>query len=174
MRFFQNISICVAAMGCLLWVPSSVTAQSVPYKSSGQDAQYTPGDGDYCGVGKGTHMGKHVIDGNVQADGEFFPAPGIFFAGTFEGTQTAIAANGDELTSSLQGEVVLTFTEEGLVTGLWFPEFTITGGTGRFANASGELTGVAINPPFDPFTTDTRPFDWFIDGTINLGRSNKP
>ena len=54
---------------------------------------------------------------------------------------------------------------------MWFPTFEIdtANSTGRFRNASGTLLGVAINPPFDP-SMQLWPFDWFLDGEIDLGR----
>lgn len=169
---FPRLSIhCLTVLAFMSLAPAAYS-QSVPYNGSGTDASYEPGSGDYWGVGNGTYMGKHTIVGNVIPDGDFFPAPGIFFAGTFEGTQTATAANGDTLTSRISGEVVLSFTEEGAVTGLWFPVFEIIGGTGRFAHASGTQQGIAINPPFDP-SSEIWPFDWAIDGTINLGKAKK-
>lgn len=162
----------VVSLTALFTSTQQAAAQSVPYKASGTDADYAPGTGDYMGAGNGTHVGKHVIAGNVVPVGVFFPEPGVFFDGTFTGTQTVIAANGDTIDMELSGDVTLVFNEDGLAEGAWFPEFTITGGTGRFANASGVLSGVAINPPFNPAAA-VWPFDWDISGKINLGRKGK-
>jgi hypothetical protein len=165
-----------------LLLPHSAHAQEVPMKASGTNAQYFPfGDGnqnapgDYGGFGKGTHLGKHLVAGNVTADGTIFPAPNIFFAGTFFGSQSLFAANGDRLDIELlEGDVLLDFdVETDLASGTWSTIGVITGGTGRFDKASGVVDIVAINPPFDPFSTIAWPFDWFIDGTIDLGKKNK-
>ena len=142
-------------------------AQTVPHKASGSDATYVPGTGAYFGEGNGTHLGKHVIDGFVIPDGEFFPEEGVFFRGTFTGAQTAIAADGSTITATLEGEVELVFNADGAVEGLWFPAFEVTGGTGRFDGVSGAWEGVAINPPFDPSLSEW-PFDWSVIGTVDL------
>lgn len=144
-------------------------SQSVPYKGSGQDSTFEPGTGLYYGGGNGTHVGNHWISGQVIPDGAYFPEPGVFFAGTFTGRQITTAADGSTFEAELSGEVILRTTDSGLVTGTWFPHFEITGGTGRFANASGAFDGVAINPPFNPFTSAWA-FDWYVDGEIDLGR----
>ncbi len=162
----------LVALTLLFAQAQEANAQAVPYKASGTDAEYYPGSGDYEGVGNGTHVGKHTIAGNVNPDGVFFPEPGVFFAGTFTGTQTVTAANGDTIAMDLSGDVILVFNDDGLVEGTWFPEFTITGGTGRLANASRTLFGTAVNPPFNP-ASQAWGFYWDISGTIDLGRKGK-
>lgn len=186
MSVFRSLAITAVAFTALT-IGQSVFAQSVPFKASGKNAQYYPfgvpdqqSPGDYVGTGKGTHLGKHAIIGNVQANGAFAAGPlevgDVFFSGPFEGSQIAVAANGDELASDLSGDVVLTVCslEPFMVEGIWFPEFTIdtANSTGRFRNASGSFSGVAINPPFSPFSP-TWPFDWTMEGVIDLGRKGK-
>lgn len=168
----KNLKICCApitALILLLTIPNA-DAQVVPFKGSGMDSTYSPVTGDFSGFGKSTHMGRTYTFGNVQPDGAFFPEPGVFFAGTFTGVQVLIAANGDSLAFDIDGEVVLEFDPDtGLVVGTWTSTTTITGGTGRFANASGSAEVVATNPPFDPIAAEWL-FDYSFNGKINLGK----
>ncbi len=145
--------------------------QTVPYFALGRNAQFDPISGDYAGEGRGLHLGRHEIRGNVLPDGEFFPEPDIFFEGTFTGTQTVIAANGDTIEMEMYGDVLLEYdAKTNTAFGTWYPNFEIVeGGTGRFANASGFLSGEAVNPPFE-IDAATWPFDWFIEGEIDLGK----
>ena len=86
------------------------------------------------------------------------------------------AANGDELYMEFSGSVVLEYvdgSEEKEAFGEWTAKGRITGGTGRFANATGEdILIVAVNPPFD-VSQSAWPFDWSIDGEIDLGKKGK-
>ena len=183
LRGFVITAVAVAALS----IGQSAFAQGVPFKASGENAKYYPfgipeeqNPGDYVGTGKGTHLGRHAIIGNVLADGVFATGPlevgDVFFSGPFEGSQLAIAANGDVLASNLSGDVTLTVysLDPFLVEGIWFPEFTVdtVNSTGRFANASGAFSGVAINPPFDP-SAPVWPFDWTMEGVIDLGKKGK-
>jgi hypothetical protein len=84
--------------------------------------------GDVTGVV--SHLGRSTA--HLDGSGAFTPE--ATFAGT--GTLTTVAANGDRL----NGTITLTtspFTSTGHTTTL---VETITGGTGRFADASGTLT----------------------------------
>ena len=83
-------------------------------------------------AGKATHVGAYVYHADECFDGG---------AGTFSGTFTITAANGDSISGTYAGTVVggageLAFYEQDAV---------ITGGTGRFAGASGafHLSGIA-------------------------------
>jgi hypothetical protein len=98
-------------------------------------------------TGNATHLGRFTVtaDWTLAATGNF-------------GTSTWTAADGDELRTSFTRSrlpALLTFTET----------HTITGGTGRFANASGTFTVVQIRAlstlPSDNSAT--------FDGTIDLG-----
>jgi len=145
-------------------------AQVVPIKGSGTNSSYDPISGDYHGVGIASHMGQMSFSGNVVSNGKFFPAPGIFFSGTFVGKQTNTAANGDSYFLDISGDVVLSIDPvTGLVSGIWLVDWTITGGTGRFEGVTGALKGAAINPPFNPLVTPWS-FDWYFSGTMNLGK----
>jgi hypothetical protein len=80
------------------------------------------------GTGTGTHLGR------FQSIGTVFFSPGEGEEAGFtvgEGTQTFIAANGDELHTEFRGLL----DSEGNAT----IDVLITGGTGRFEDAEGEF-----------------------------------
>lgn len=89
-----------------------------------------------------------------------FTSPSTF---TFTGPATLVAANGDELFGDLSGTGTLTPSGSVLV-----HELTVTGGTGRFEDASGTLTGTTTNvlvspgPPSNVFDTESS-----LEGTIS-------
>jgi ABC-type glycerol-3-phosphate transport system permease component len=89
------------------------------------------------GTGTGTHIGKSTFVATVNGDN--FPL--------LTGTQTLTAANGDKIISSISGSVVGP-DENGTL--LITNNNIITGGTGRFAGATGSFIahGIAnINVP---------------------------
>ena len=77
------------------------------------------------------HLGRAEMDGTLEIN---------LLQGTQSGTRTFTAANGDELYASVQG------TSAPVGPGLigFSATFTFTGGTGRFANASGTATGEGV------------------------------
>ena len=155
-------------------------AQQVPYKASGTDAQYSPFTGYYEGTGTGTHVGKHSFFGSVDLPLVPLPLPedepDVFFRAAFTGSQIIVAANGDILAGDFDGEVKLRFfnplVPEEFATGRWEADLDIDpdSSTGRFAKASGTLTLVADNPPFNPFIDPVYPFDWTVKGKFDLGK----
>lgn len=154
----------------VLFSVSSAEAQTVPFSGSGTSAVYMPGTGTYSGEGEYSLMGKAQSVGIIVPVGVFFPEPGVFFAGTFSGSQVTTAANGDTLETAVSGEVVLNIDPTtGAATGIWAVTWDVTGGTGRFANASGSYSGYAVNPPFDP-TSGEWLFDYAFEGTLDLGK----
>jgi len=174
MSCLRRMFFAAVAVGALS-VSHTTFAQSVPFKGSSDNkeySEYSPASGDYTGVGNGTHLGKHRIEGNDVPVSYYPPAEGVYLAATFKGTQVSIAANGDRLEAKLSGEVVLVYVDEEktMVEGKWYPIFEITGGTGRFAKASGKFEGVAINSPFDPNLPNPWLFSWTMEGKINLGK----
>jgi hypothetical protein len=100
-------------------------------------------------TGNATHLGRFTVtaDWTLAATGNF-------------GTSTWTAADGDKFSTSfarrgLVAPPTITFTET----------HTITGGTGRFANASGTFTVVQTRGLSMPYNNSAT-----LDGTINLGR----
>ncbi len=100
------------------------------------------------GTGTATHIGRFTIvepNNSIErnADGSL----------TITGTAIITAANGDEIFATHSGEVK--FLDNGMaqVTA----EFTITGGTGRFAGATGSFEVLSL----------PNPGDYTLNGTIS-------
>src|ERR687892_135935 len=98
----------------------------------------TPFPGSTTGTARLSHLGKTSYSSTF---GVTLTGPNTF---TIAGTQTFVAANGDML--------FLSFTGMGTFTGPFAPgqttettaNYTVTGGTGRFDDASGTLTGTVL------------------------------
>lgn len=117
----------------------ALAADTVPFRGMDRGGFTIPGE---CaggaqvvigGVGSATHLGRYG-----------FTAVECFNPGTgaFAGTPTFLAANGDTLTGTYVGTVAGT-DDPDVIT--YDEELTITGGTGRFAGATGtvHVNGVA-------------------------------
>jgi len=102
----------------------------------------------FIGSGTGTHIGNHTSEWYVCSN----PQGGL--EGSFYGTLTA--ANGDKIYFSQPDPSVFTIDENGNVTG----EFDITGGTGRFEDATGHINTTGV----DDFVNMT--FDIYSEGYI--------
>jgi hypothetical protein len=173
------IGLCVFAVACSGASPtaptSSATAFSATTSSSNQigrgiattkaeGGSELPFEGTYEGLetvdpvsghhhledvtGNATHLGQFT----VTAEWTLGPTGG-------SGTSTWTAANGDEFSTR--------FTRNGVFvppTATFTETHTITGGTGRFANASGTFTVVQTRGLSMPYNNSAT-----IDGTINLG-----
>ena len=170
------IGFCVFAAACTGASPVAPTSSATPLLSSGttsspsqagreivtrdaaQGGSELPFEGTYEGLeSEGTPSSQHHLDatGNATHLGRF-TVSADWTVPVGERSSTWTAANGDEFyTSFTRARATLTFTEL----------HTILGGTGRFANASGNFTVVQVRAlstlPSDNSAT--------IDGTINLG-----
>ena len=82
---------------------------------------------DREGTGTATYLGKYTEHATLQVDVR---------TGSATGAATFTAANGDTLTASVVGQG----TPTGPTTRSIVEVYTITGGTGRFADATGTLT----------------------------------
>lgn len=117
----------------------SSSAQSLPFKGSFEGTQtmtpLAPPLGAVAGsaTGTGTHLGRFTAS---------FPHTVNFATRTGEGTWTFTAANGDTLTASFTGQA----TPQGATTSI-VEQATVTGGTGRFAGATGSFV---VERTFDP------------------------
>jgi hypothetical protein len=98
-----------------------------PVKGAGSGTISLDQAGAFTGEAKGVsgHLGNYT----VHLEGTGAPTPEANFFGS--GTATAVAANGDEFTGTV------TVTTTGPTTTV---VVKVTGGTGRFADASGTLT----------------------------------
>jgi hypothetical protein len=122
--FVVSIVVFVTAAALLGAYPATVGAdQAVPFKGR---AEYTltavepDGTLKYSGTGHATHLGLFTADASLFPHGH----------GTFSATVVFTAANGDQLFFIAEGE----FTSPTSVLGMAM----ITGGTGRFEDATGE------------------------------------
>jgi hypothetical protein len=111
-----------------------------PIKGAGTGTiSLDPATGAFTGVVPG--VSSHLGDITVHIEGVGARTADGTFAGS--GTATLVAANGDEVRGSI--ELTQTALPDGhTVTTVIV---TITGGTGRFANASGTLTVICLSGP---------------------------
>lgn len=144
----------------------SAEGEQLPYKAGGPEFVLHEGPDPDCGPGrlkvdiqgngKGTHLGQYTI----VRQHCFNLATFTFEDGYFEQT----AANGDKLWGTYSGYTagILEFAEDGspiviLINSPW----TITGGTGRFADAEGAGDAVGI------FNLVTESGNFDMDGWIS-------
>jgi hypothetical protein len=135
MTFNRRLTVLLLLLS-VLTMPAepAIAGANVPFKGSDVGTFGVPGvcgDGSLNvvigGEGTATHIGRY----SYEASECFNPETGVF-----GGMPTFTSANGDELWGNYTGQVaptsdpdVITYTET----------LTITGGSGRFAGASGEL-----------------------------------
>jgi hypothetical protein len=111
---------------------ASQSSQSVPFKGSFEGSQtVTPLQPplaaiDGSATGTGTHLGQFTVT---------FPHTVNFATRTGVGTYTFTAANGDTLTGDFTGQAQGAPPLVSIV-----EQVTVTGGTGRFAGATGTFT----------------------------------
>jgi hypothetical protein len=111
-----------------------------PIKGAGTGTiSLDPATGAFTGVVPG--VSSHLGDITVHIEGVGARAADGTFAGS--GTATLVAANGDEV----RGSIALTQTALPDGHTVTTVVVTITGGTGRFANASGTLTVICLSGP---------------------------
>ncbi len=94
-------------------------------------------------AGQATHLGLYTREEQLLLN----PA-----TGAFTGTMVFTAANGDQLTCTLAGNFISATDAIGV--------YTITGGTGRFEQATGEAEFFASLPDGIHYTVD---FDGVLD-----------
>ncbi|HEX5587522.1 MAG TPA: hypothetical protein VFZ17_09455 [Acidimicrobiia bacterium] len=142
-------SVCASALVLLAIQGSSATAlsaQPVPFRAS---ATGSYGSGGGNGVEKATHMGDGDLHTLITANlpPGFTCAPGSGVPVRFVQQVEHTAANGDQLFGRLESTGCLVI---GGITHLHGTE-TITGGTGRFADAEGSLDVVTtLDDSTDP------------------------
>jgi len=103
------------------------------------------------GIGHATHLGRSVFVANAIVN---FSTPPPF---AITGTAVFTAANGDQFYTRFTG----TNTPTGNGTSRGVINHTITGGTGRFEDATGSFTGIALVDAASPTNSVT------FEGSIN-------
>jgi hypothetical protein len=103
------------------------------------------------GTGNATHLGRFTVSADFTV---------VMATGDATGTATWTAANGDQIRASVAGHGDIVVFPTATIT----ETHTITNGTGRFADASGEIT---IERSANLVTGVS---SGSLSGTINLGR----
>jgi hypothetical protein len=138
MQCFLNIKI--IALGLILLLGNMpVGATERPFSCTGKGiATIIPGAGvpaaDVVGTGNGTHLGLFASAGRVT----FNPDPDNPTLVHPSGQATFTAADGDKLETVFNAAE----TSMDLTTGIGGGIFHFTGGTGKFANATGSISVV--------------------------------
>jgi hypothetical protein len=140
----QAVALAGLVLALALLSPASALANTGgtdrPIKGSGTGTiSLDPATGAFTGVVPG--VSSHLGDITVHIEGVGARAADGTFAGS--GTATLVAANGDQATGTI------TLTQTALPDGHTTTTvvLTITGGSGRFANASGTLTVICLSGP---------------------------
>jgi hypothetical protein len=155
-RYSFGVSLALATLAVLALAGPALAQQQAPFKGSLQGvATVTPFIPPYIftvvvtATGNGTQLGQfalaipHTVDrSNMTAKGKY-----LF-----------VAANGDTLTACFSGQAMLTSTPGVLSI---VEVATITGGTGRFAGATGSFTCMRL------FNTITKTTAGSFTGTIS-------
>lgn len=110
-------------------------ADEVPFRGSDQGGFQLPGA---C---PGGNLERVVINGTghaTQLGAYTYAATECFdpVSGSFAGSSTLMAANGNEITGTYEGRVSVTADPDVIA---YEEELEVTGGTGRFAGATGTL-----------------------------------
>jgi len=157
--------IAVLGLTLALLSPASASADARCAKRSldgsiSATVSLTPATGSFAGEGAGlaTHLGPFT----ASQQGTVAPAPDGHYAG--RSTWTITAANGDTLTGTA------TLNVEGSPAGVHTTTMvsTITGGTGRFGDATGNFTIVFhVTPISFDGTTAVNRAEGSITGRIN-------
>lgn len=129
---------CLLALVAVLWAPvGALAGAEVPFAGSDVGGFTFPGacgpDSvvvDIAGTGTGTHVGRYSYEAL-----ECFNTVTLLYSGAF----TLEAANGNTIGGTYSGEVVDISVIDGRVVGTYEQDAVVTGGTGRFAGASGVL-----------------------------------
>ena len=147
-------------------LPAASAASQVPYKAvyRGSFTQTNTGF-SVRGAGHATHLGNSSNQGTVVIQQQPNPScPDTGFVVTNDETLTA--ANGDHVTLTILDQPCPVPGEPGIYDGV--STYYVTGGTGRFAGASGQGSfdgrGDFTNP------NDLR-FTYTFDGTISVANN---
>jgi hypothetical protein len=142
---------------------SAASTTTVPFKGSLE--------GTYTGSGEPPLVSVHVeAQGNATHLGRFtFDSPHVVNFADFTGAGTAelTAANGDQVTTDVTG-VAMPQDTPGVF--LIIETHIVTGGTGRFAGATGRFVVERVSFPSGPTNGTT---SGSIEGTLSLTRGSR-
>jgi hypothetical protein len=164
MRVYSSAaSLALAFLAVINLGRPATSGEFVPFKGSLEGSHtHTPIPGfppsaflDGSGTGNGTHLGQFTY---------VFPHTVNFLARTATGTYTFTAANGDTVSADFTGQSTL--VSPGIVAVV--EQATITGGTGRFAGASGSFTVERLVDQIAQTTTGS-----FVGTISSTGASNR-
>ena len=159
-RRLYGVSILLAVLAVLtLSGSATAAANQVPFKGRSSGFVTTVGFDPVAGIlstrvegeGQATHLGRFTVTGDVVVD---------VATGIPHGTWTLTAANGDRL--------FLTMTGHGIDPTHGFGAFTVVGGTGRFAGATGSYEQI-ITFAVPRGTSESIPYTDVLEGTIAFG-----
>lgn len=143
-----TILLALVPLGAPGSTPQAAAGEGVPLKGRAS-AVITAAQPEPPGVrlqvsstGQATHLGRFSREESLLLTG-----------GSIAGTLVFTAANGDQLSAEVEGGFTSATTAEGT--------YSITGGTGRFADSSGAATFTAI-------TSDGLHFEIAFQGTISF------
>jgi hypothetical protein len=125
-RFISRFLAVVCGVASLFALAERAAASQRPHLSSGT-AQFISAT-DFVGSGQATHLGRYSETGTVA----FTPTsdPAVLHV---EGSVVYTAADGDKLRADVTGEL-------NALTGVITATLTYTGGSGRFATATGSAS----------------------------------
>ncbi len=172
MKSIRSLATAAALVFALLSMTQTSFGQIVPFLAHGQRALYSPCTALTTATGHATHMGRITASGAVIPFPTSDPLVLDWTAVNYEMT----AANGDQLFFEGGGTVQFIPLPSGMFTASWSGEFTVTGGTGRFANAGpghAPLQVIAVNDPLNlpaECPDDVWTYSWALVGDIDLGR----
>ncbi len=165
---------------------ANATTHTAAFKISGSGSapgglpEFAGGIGPHSATGNATELGKYTGNGLFQ----LLSLDLATLTGTFEGTFTFVAANGDQLAMnyganpSNPGQLALLPAGNGQFYAVFVAEFTPNPAlsTGRFADAiGGGFTMVATSSPFSLTSTGyTTPFNysWVGEGSLVFSNGN--
>jgi hypothetical protein len=159
--YLQMTALCLTAA----LAGRAVAEEQSPIKGSIQgveigDVQFPLLFVDGSGSGRATHLGRFTVTYEVEVD--------LLTRETF-GSSLFTAANGDSLTTDLTG---LGTPTENPDVHIIVEVHTITGGTGRFAGATGSFIKTSLLTLVDLVNPITGVTSGSFDGTIVLNNAN--
>ncbi len=162
MKRYSSSAVLSLAIVAVLGLAGPVAAgEQVPFKGS-FEGDVTRGEVDFPfvdvlveGTGKATQLGKFTFA---------FPHTVHIPTRIGIGTYHIVAANGDTLTADVSGQAT---PVDGTAILYIVETATITGGTGRFAGATGSFTVQRLYDPISGTTVGS------FEGTISRGKGKK-